>query len=62
MFTAQPRRSAIIIFKFGPVADRIQDPDSGFWPGHQVGRINPYFLKKIQNGVVLVKKPKINEL
>jgi hypothetical protein len=35
---------------------------SGFWvwPSHQVGRINFYF-KKIQNGVVLVKK-KVNGL
>jgi len=30
------------------------------WPSHQVGRINFYF-KKIQNGVVLVKK-KVNGL
>jgi hypothetical protein len=40
-----------IVFKLGPV----QGPGSGFWPGHRVGRIIPY-LKKIQNGVVLVKK------
>jgi hypothetical protein len=40
-----------IVFKPGPV----QGPGSGFWPGQSL------FLKKIQNGVVLVKK-KINGL
>ena len=43
-----------IVFKPGPV----QGPGSGFWPGHRVltgsaGWIP--ILKKIQNGIVLVK-------
>jgi hypothetical protein len=42
-----------IVFKPGPV----QGPGFGFWPGRWVGRVNLYF-KKIQNGVVLVKKQK----
>jgi hypothetical protein len=45
------------VFEPGPV----QGPGSGFWPGHRVlagsaGSIP--ILKKIQNGVVLVKKKK----
>jgi hypothetical protein len=47
----------IIIFKPGPV----QGLGSGFWPSHRVGRVNLYF-KKIQNGVVLVKKTKVDGL
>jgi hypothetical protein len=44
-----------IVFKPGPMADPVQGPGFGFWPGRQVGRVNLYF-KKIQNGVFLVKK------
>ena len=47
--------SKTIVFKPGQVASSVQDSGSGFWPGHQVGRVNPYF-KKIQNGIVFVKK------
>ena len=50
-----------IVFKLGPVAGPVQDPGSGFWPGHRVGPVNPY-LKKIQNNIVLVKKTKVNGL
>jgi len=39
------------------VVGPVQDPGSGFWPGHRVGPVNPY-LKKIQNNIVLVKKQK----
>ena len=44
-----------IVFKSGPVQDR----GSGFWPDHP-GQF--LFFKKYQNGVVLVKETKINEL
>lgn len=49
----------IIVFKPGLVQDLGLSFDRviGFWLGHQVGRVNFYF-KKIQNGIVLVKKKK----
>jgi len=43
---------SIIVFRPGSV----QDPGSGFWPGHRVARVNS--LKKNQNDIVLVKKQK----
>jgi len=41
----------LIVFKPGPV----QGPVFRFWPSHRIRRSIP-ILKKIQNGVVLVKK------
>ena len=50
----------IIIFKPSLVAGSVQDPGSGFWPGRPDQSL---ILKKIQNGVVLVKKKtKVNGL
>jgi len=51
----------IKVFKPGLVAGLVQGPGFRFWPGHWVltgsaGSIS--ILKKIQNGVVLVKKNK----
>jgi len=40
-----------IVLRPGPV----QGPGSGFWPGHQVGRVNSFYFLN-QNNVVLVKK------
>jgi len=44
----------IIIFKPGPV----KGPGSGFWPGHRVGWINPYFLKNSKQRHFSKKKNK----
>jgi hypothetical protein len=45
----------IIVFKPSLVAGSVQGPGSGFWPGRPDQFL---ILKKIQNGVVLVKKQK----
>jgi hypothetical protein len=45
-----------IVFRLDPV----QGPSLGFWPGHQVARVNSFFFLN-QNDVVLVKnKTKVN--
>ena len=36
----------VIVFKPGLVAGPVQGLGSGFWPGHQVARVNSFFKKK----------------
>ena len=53
----QPQTHKTIVFKPGPV----QGSGSGSPGFERVARVNPYFIKKNQNDVILVKK-KVNEL
>jgi len=38
----------IIVLRPSSVAGPVQGPGSGFWAGHQVGRVNSFFYKKIK--------------
>ena len=50
----QPQTHKTIVFKPGPV----QGSGSGSPGFERVARVNPYFIKKNQNDVILVKKKK----
>ena len=49
----------IIVLRPSSVAGPVQGPGSGFWAGHQVGRVNSFFIKKSKRHR-LVKKTKVN--
>ena len=55
----------VIVLRLGPVAGPVQSPGSGFWPGHQVGQVSFFFLKKSKrrrfSKTKNKKKTKVNE-